>query len=473
VLQWQKSTDGINWTAVANTTDSLIYTNLVANTLYRAVVQNGSCDTDTSASALITVKPVSSGGTITVAASGVCGGANAGTITLAGNVGDVKNWESSIDGGTTWTPIASTATVLTYSNILQTTTYRAVVQSQPCSIAYSNSVIITLSPKPSAAFTADTVCLGNTTKFKNNSTILSGFIPYTEWDFKDGGTSVSFSPTHTYQAAGTYDVELRVTSNQGCVDTANVKVVVNALPSSVITSSKGAFSFCTGDSLILIATAGAYNYLWNSTLTTKNITVKTPGTYRLLITDQVTACSASDSVVVQSFTAPLLNAGMDTSISLGSSVTLNPTSSNAITSWTWFPGTGLSNSMIRNPIATPAITTTYNLVAIDVNGCMAVDSLVITILNDFDVTISNMMTPNGDGYNDTWIIQNIENYPYTKVTVVTRQGEEVYSSDSYNNKWDGTQNGNKLADGTYYYIIRFDGSPKIYKGAITILGQSK
>jgi gliding motility-associated-like protein len=474
VLQWQKSTNGGTvWTAVANTVDSLTYTNLVANTLYRAVVRNGSCDTDTSASALITVKPVSVGGTITVVASGTCGGANNGTITLTGHIGNVKNWESSIDGGTTWTPIVSTVTVLTYTNISQTTTYRAVVQSQPCSIAYSNSVIVTLSPKPLAAFTADTVCLGSTTKFKNNSTILSGFIPYTEWDFKDGGTSVSFNPSHTYQTAGTYDVELHVTSNLGCVDTANVKVVVNALPSHTITSSKGAFSFCTGDSLILMATAGTYNYLWNSTKTTKNITVKTPGTYRLVITDQVTACSASDSVVVQLFTAPFLNAGKDTSISLGSSITLNPSSSNAITSWTWFPGTGLSNSMIRNPIAMPVITTTYNLVAIDVNGSMAVDSLVITILNDFDVTISNMMTPNGDGYNDTWIIQNIENYPHTKVTVVTRQGEEVYSSDSYNNKWDGTQNGNKLADGTYYYIIRFDGSSKIYKGAITILGQSK
>ena len=83
------------------------------------------------------------------------------------------------------------------------------------------------------------------------------------------------------------------------------------------------------------------------------------------------------------------------------------------------------------------------------------------------------MTPNGDGYNDTWIIQNIENYPRTKVTVVTRQGQEVFTSDSYDNKWDGTQDGNKLADGTYYYIIKFDGDAKILKGAITILGQDK
>jgi gliding motility-associated-like protein len=474
VLQWQKSTDGGTvWTAVAITVDSLTYTNLVTSTLYRVVVRNGSCSTDTSASVLIKVNPLSVGGTVTAVSSGVCGGANTGTLTLAGNVGAVKNWESSIDGSVTWTPIANATTVLTYNNILQTTAYRAIVQSGLCTTAFSTAVIITLSPKPSAAFTADTVCLGNATTFKNNSTISSGFIPYNEWNFNDGTTSVSSNPTHNYATAGIYDVALQVTSNQGCIDTALVKVVVNASPSSKIVSNKGTFGFCTGDSLKLMAQAGAYNYLWNSTFTTKDVTVKTPGTYRLVITDQITACAASDSVTVQLFTAPVLDAGVDTLLSLGNYITLHPSSSKAVTSWTWFPGTGLSNSMVQNPIATPVVTTTYNLVIIDVNGCLAVDSVIITVLNDFNVIISNMMTPNGDGYNDTWIIQNIENYPHTKVTVVTRQGQEVFSSDSYNNKWDGTQDGNKLADGTYYYVIQFEGSTKVYKGAITILGQNK
>jgi gliding motility-associated-like protein len=474
VLLWQKSTDGGTvWSAMAITVDSLTYTNLVASTLYRAVVRNGSCSTDTSASVLIKVNPLSVGGTVTAVSSGVCGGSNTGVLTLAGNVGAVKNWESSIDGSVTWTPIANATNVLAYNNILQTTAYRAIVQSGLCTTALSNTVIITLSPKPSAAFTADTVCLGNPTSFKNNSIISSGFIPYNEWDFNDGATSVSANPTHVYATAGTYDVALQVTSNQGCPDTAIVKVVVHTSPPSKIVSNKGTFALCTGDSLKLMAEAGAYNYLWNSTFTTKDITVKTPGTYGLVITDQITACVASDSVTVQSFSAPLLDAGADTSLSLGNYTTLHPSSSKPITSWTWFPGTGLSNSMIQNPVAAPVVTTTYNLVVIDVNGCMAVDSVIITVLNDFNVIISNMMTPNGDGYNDTWIIQNIENYPHTKVTVVTRQGQEVYTSDSYNNKWDGTQDGNKLADGTYYYIVQFEGSTKVYKGAITILGQNK
>ena len=116
-------------------------------------------------------------------------------------------------------------------------------------------------------------------------------------------------------------------------------------------------------------------------------------------------------------------------------------------------------------------TTTYTLTGTDANGCTAVDSMVVTVLFDFNVTISNIMTPNGDGFNDRWVIQNIENYPDTKVLVVNREGQEVFSSDSYDNNWDGTssKSATGLPDGTYYYIIQFKDSDKIYKGAITIL----
>ncbi|MCK6650509.1 MAG: gliding motility-associated C-terminal domain-containing protein, partial [Bacteroidia bacterium] len=89
---------------------------------------------------------------------------------------------------------------------------------------------------------------------------------------------------------------------------------------------------------------------------------------------------------------------------------------------------------------------------------------------DYNVTVANMMTPNGDGYNDRWIIQNLENYPNTQVMVVNREGQLMFESSDYDNNWDGTNTfGKPLNDGTYYYVIKFDGSDKIYKGSITIL----
>lgn len=68
-------------------------------------------------------------------------------------------------------------------------------------------------------------------------------------------------------------------------------------------------------------------------------------------------------------------------------------------------------------------------------------------------------SPNGDGDNDNYVIQDIDQYPNNTFTVVNRWGAEVYSASPYNNEWDGTRNGNALPDGTYFFVLDLgDGS---------------
>ena len=55
----------------------------------------------------------------------------------------------------------------------------------------------------------------------------------------------------------------------------------------------------------------------------------------------------------------------------------------------------------------------------------------------FEINISEAITPNGDGINDTWMIYNIEQHPNTTVRVFNRWGTEVYYSKNYRNDWDG------------------------------------
>ncbi len=64
----------------------------------------------------------------------------------------------------------------------------------------------------------------------------------------------------------------------------------------------------------------------------------------------------------------------------------------------------------------------------------------------------NLITPNGDGFNDLWLIDLATLRP-AKVAVYSRAGRQVYSSSDYNNDWGGTYNGNHLPEGTYYYLI--------------------
>ncbi|MGQ0828810.1 MAG: gliding motility-associated C-terminal domain-containing protein [Bacteroidota bacterium] len=468
VLHWESSTDGgVTWLTLANTSTTQNYVDLMVTTIYRAYVKSGVCNGDTSISAKITVDPMPVGGTISGSTT-VCEGSNNGTLTLSGYTGTITNWESSIDLGATWISLANVMTTYMYNNLVDTTWYRAIITNGICGNDTSAYATINMFPKPQASFTTDTVCLGNVTMFMNTSTITSGFIQFNQWDFGDNNTSSSKNPTYKYTIADTFSVSLYTTSNAGCIDTATLNVIVDPLPLDTIIAN-GPLQFCQGDSIILSAATGPYDYMWSTTATTQNITVKISGNFALIITDTITGCSASNMETVKVLPAPTVYAGRDTTISLGSTINLNA-SGTGIVSWYWFPNIGLNGVSTPNPAANPIVTTIYELTGTDVNGCTDKDSITITVLIDFNVTISNLMTPNNDGYNDRWVVQNIENYPNTTVIVVNREGQQIFTSDSYDNSWDGTNtNGKSLPDGTYYYIVKFQDSDKLYKGAITIL----
>jgi len=85
------------------------------------------------------------------------------------------------------------------------------------------------------------------------------------------------------------------------------------------------------------------------------------------------------------------------------------------------------------------------------------------------ITATNILTPNGDGKNDTWVIKDIQLYPNNSVTIYDRAGRTVYSKRGYGNDWDGTLRGVPLTQGTYFYTVDLGpGLPK-FKGFITLL----
>ncbi|KQO32842.1 hypothetical protein ASF10_20530 [Flavobacterium sp. Leaf82] len=82
---------------------------------------------------------------------------------------------------------------------------------------------------------------------------------------------------------------------------------------------------------------------------------------------------------------------------------------------------------------------------------------------------TNIITPNGDGKNDYWIVPGIELFSNNSVKVFDRAARLVYSKNNYNNDWDGSYNGAPLTQDTYYYLIDLgNGQPKI-KGFISII----
>lgn len=84
--------------------------------------------------------------------------------------------------------------------------------------------------------------------------------------------------------------------------------------------------------------------------------------------------------------------------------------------------------------------------------------------------VVNYISPNGDGRNDYWAIQNVEIYRDFSLRILDQFGNLLYSKEAnYQNEWDGRLNGRSLPDGNYYFI--FQNGSKVYKGNITIVNQ--
>ncbi|WP_207510395.1 Ig-like domain-containing protein [Longitalea luteola] len=117
----------------------------------------------------------------------------------------------------------------------------------------------------------------------------------------------------------------------------------------------------------------------------------------------------------------------------------------------------------------PQANTTYRVTATSVEGCSNSAGFNLSVIEDFKVDATNVLTPNGDGRNDRWVIRNIDSYPDNELKIFDRAGRLVYSQRNYNNTWDGKVNGHPLAEGTYYYFLSISGGAKTAKGYITII----
>ncbi|SHH89784.1 HYR domain-containing protein [Flavobacterium defluvii] len=163
------------------------------------------------------------------------------------------------------------------------------------------------------------------------------------------------------------------------------------------------------------------------------------------------------------FTYPVLvDAGEDVEINEGEFVKLFALALENGT-YLWTPSTGLSNDKVGNPIAAPKETTTYKVVFKNQDGCEAEDYVTITVLPVQKDETKYGFSPNGDGINDFWEIDNITNYPKNEVLIYNRWGDLVFQTENYNNStnvFNGIANksrslgANQLPEGTYFFEIR-------------------
>ena len=104
---------------------------------------------------------------------------------------------------------------------------------------------------------------------------------------------------------------------------------------------------------------------------------------------------------------------------------------------------------------------TYQVTVRGSNFCAFRDTQRVDVKNlSCDVKLYTGITPNGDGKNDKWIVDNLEINPFNNVTIYNRWGRKVWSGTNYNNEdvvWSGLgNNGEELTSGTYFYVIEVE-----------------
>jgi len=84
--------------------------------------------------------------------------------------------------------------------------------------------------------------------------------------------------------------------------------------------------------------------------------------------------------------------------------------------------------------------------------------------------VKNVFSPNGDGVNETWVIEDLLDNPFNQVKIFAQGGKLIYSKVNYSNDWAGTFKDNPVPDGTYYYEILIYADAQSTTPARTIKG---
>jgi gliding motility-associated-like protein len=383
-----------------------------------------------------------------------CFGDCTGSITVTPNGGTqpyVIQWSNSLLD-TTITQLCAglyVATLTDAHNCMDSLHYFV---SQPIGISDSLNIITAL-------------CSSGSNDGSVTVTITGGVLPYQIlWNTGDTLTHLDSLSSGTYYYT--------VTDANGCKkqDSALIHpmIVVHA-------TAKKDTTICYGDSVQIFGFGGAV-YFWTPGQGLSDSTAFDPyakptqtTTYYFTVFDSI--CFDIDSVTIGVYPQFTLDAGQNQTILYEHSTQLNGTCSDPSVTFLWIPSTGLEDSSNAVTIAHPLQTTTYYLFATNANGCLMVDSVTITVVPK--IRVPSGLTPNGDGINDTWVIDLIELFPNCEVMIFNRWGEKLFYSKGYpaSDRWDGTYKGKPLPVGTYYYIINLhdEAYPDPITGPITIM----
>ena len=206
---------------------------------------------------------------------------------------------------------------------------------------------------------------------------------------------------------------------------------------------------------------GNLSFTWTTTnQQTIDITGLSAGSYTLTVVDDATGCSVSTGpYMVNYISGPTANFSYQPMIPVvGEQVQFTDQSAGTIVTWNWEIETEISGNQNTNHTFDSEGNYSITLTVVDQNGCTDTEVKEITVLSD--LVVPNVITPNGDGINDLFVIEGL--VPNSELIILNRWGNEIFNSSNYLNEWNGTdKSGLKVSEGVYTYILNTsDGKQK-------------
>jgi len=365
-------------------------------------------------------------------------------------------WSNALTDSNT-TGISADDYFVTVTDVNGCEEFDTVIVGEPAAIAIQDSVV-------------DVSCFG----FDDGRILVtvSGGTP----SFSFLWSNADITPIANDLIAGNYSVT--VTDLNGCVDSLTGIIVTE--PSAILLGAIDVTPPCSSEATgaILFSASGGtepYLFILDSTVTQSNpeFTGLTEGNHSIAVMDD-NGCSIDTSVTVIAYDS--VHVAFDSSeikINLGQQVALNPViqPANLFYNYSWEPSTGLSCNNCPNPVASPLITTPYQLTVFDENGCRYSETIIIEVDNELILVVPNAFTPNGDGVNDYLNVYGISLLSI-EFSVFNRWGEKLWETNNLSEGWDGSYRNKLLPPDVYVYYVDAeftDGQKKQIKGSTTIL----
>ena len=345
----------------------------------------------------------------------------------------------------------------------------------------TDSIWITVNPIPTATFSLSSTSICDYDSVVVTYTGTAGSTANYSWDF-DGGDTISGSGQGPFvikwQTNGLHQVSLSVSEKNCTSPTESKTLTVSESP--LISFIPSAIDGCEPLEITFTdnTTPVPSSWLWEfgdgntSNLQNPVHTYQNAGTYDLKLTTHTSdGCFDSyESIgLIHVYPQPIAGFTIPNEIITIQEPIVHCTDiSQNGTNWSWTFGDGIGTSTLRNPSYTYNELGLFGIwqIVYTEYGCIDSTYLEVMVIDDV-LTFPNVITPNGDGFNDKFEITNIENYISSKLIIFNRWGNKVYEVDNYKNDWAGEG----LPDGVYYFILTFHGYLKdgSEKGSLTIM----